>query len=66
MEKKFANLEKNMATNTTMQNNMAILETKLAESVEKNEQNMAKNTAYMEGKLEAVNNEVKGLENSFG
>ena len=41
--------------------NMAILETKLAESVEKNEQNMAKNTAYMEGKPEAVNNEVKGL-----
>ena len=65
MEKKFANLEKNMATNTTMQNNMAILETKLAESVEKNEQNMAKNTAYMEGKLEAVNNEVKGLKTAL-
>ena len=65
VEKKFANLEKNMATNTTMQNNMAILETKLAESVEKNEQNMAKNTAYMEGKLEAVNNEVKGLKTAL-
>ena len=65
MEKKFANLEKNMATNTTMQNNMAILKTKLAESVEKNEQNMAKNTAYMKGKLEAVNNEVKGLKTAL-
>ena len=65
MEKKFANLEKNMATNTTMQNNMAILETKLAESVEKIEQNMAKNAANMEGKLEAVNNEVKGLKTAL-
>ena len=71
MEKKIANLEKNMETqikntNTTMQNNMAILETKLAESVEKIvEQNMAKNTANMEGKLEAVNNEVKGLKTAL-
>ena len=68
--KKFANLEKNMETeikntNTTMQNNMAVLETKLAESVEKIEQNMAKNTANMKGKLEAVNNEVKGLKTAF-
>ena len=74
-QKKIANLEKNIATNveaqirntdTTMQNNMAILETKLAESVEKIvEQNMAKNTANMEGKLEAVNNEVKGLKTAL-
>ena len=74
MEDKLANLEKNMATNletqirntdTTMQNNMAILETKLAESVDKNEQNMAKNAASIERKLEAVNNEVKGLKTAL-
>ena len=71
MEKKFANLEKNMETqirntDTTMQNNMAILETKLAESVEKIvEQKLGKNTANMEGKLEAVNNEVKGLKTAL-
>ena len=67
MEEKLANLEKNMATNleTQLQNNMAILETKLAESVEKIEQNMAKNPANMEGKLEAVNNEVKGLKTAL-
>ena len=60
MENKLANLEKNVATNleTQMQNNMAILETKLAESVEKIVQNM-------EGKLEAVNNEVKGLKTAL-
>ena len=68
--KKFANLEKNLETrikntNTTTQNNMAILETKLAESLEKIEQNMAKNTANIEGKLEAVNNEVKGLKTAL-
>ena len=70
MEKKIANLEKNMetqikSTNTTTQNNMAILETKLAKRVEKIEQNIAKNTANMERKLEAVNNEVKGLKTAL-
>ena len=70
MDKKIANLEKNMETqikntNTTTQNNIAILETKLTESVEKIEQNMAKNTANVEGKLEAVNNEVKGLKTAL-
>ena len=71
MEKKIANLEKNLETqikntNTTMQDNMAILETKLAQSVEKIvEQKLAKNTANMEGKLEAVNNEVKGLKTAL-
>ena len=68
MEDKLANLEKNMTTNleTQMQNNMAILETKLAQSVEKIvEQNLAKNTANMEGKLEANNNEVKGLKTAL-
>ena len=66
-QKKIANLERNIATNAEAQvkNNMAILETKLAESVEKIEQNMVKNTANMEGKLEAVNNEVKGLKTAL-
>ena len=51
---------------TQMQNNTAILETKLAQSVEKIvEQNLAKNTANMEGKLEANNNEVKGLKTAL-
>ena len=68
MEDKLANLEKNMATNleTQIQNNMEILETKLAESVEKIvEQKLAKNTANMVEKLEAVNNEVKGLKTAL-
>ena len=78
VERNQANVEKNMKTqftnlqtqientNTTMQNNTAILEAKLTESVEKIvEQNMAQNIANMEGKLEAVNNEVKGLKTAF-
>ena len=66
METKFTNLETQTEnTNTTMQNNTTILEAKLAESVEKIEQNMAHNIANMEGKLEAVNNEVKGLKTAF-
>ena len=75
MEGKLTNLEKNMAknletqirnTDTTMQNNIAILEAKLAESVEKIvDQKLAKNTANMDGKLEAVNNEVKGLKTAL-
>ena len=67
MEKKFSNLETQIRnTNMTMQNNMSILETKLAESVEKIvEQKLSKSTATMEGKLEAVNNEVKGLKTAL-
>ena len=70
MEEKFTNLEKNVETqikntNTTIQNNTAVLEAKLAESVEKIEQNVAQNIANMEGKLEAVNNEVKQLKTAF-
>ena len=77
METNQANVEKNMETkftnlktqteniNTSIQNNTAILEAKLAESVEKIEQNMAQNIANIEGKLEAVNNEVKGLKTAF-
>ena len=45
---------------------MAILEANLTESVEKIvEQNVAQNIANMEGKLEAVNNEVKELKTAF-
>ena len=75
METKLANVEKNMTTNgetqientnTTMQNNMAILEANLAESVEKIvDQKLAKSSANIEGKLEAVNNEVKGLKTAL-
>ena len=77
VEKNQANVEKNMKTqftnlktqientNTTMQNNTAILEAKLAESVQTIEQNVAQNIANMEGKLEAVNNEVKGMKTAF-
>ena len=74
-QKKIANLEKNIVTNveaqvkianTTMQNNMAILEERLAESVEKIvEQKLTKNTANMEEKLRAVSNEVKGLKTAL-
>jgi predicted nucleic acid-binding Zn-ribbon protein len=55
MEKRIANVEKNMAT----------METKIA-NVEKNlEKNMERNAADMEGKLEAVNNEVRGLKTAL-
>jgi hypothetical protein len=58
MEKRIANVEKNMATNETM-------ETKIA-NVEKNMvKNMERNAADMEGKLEAVNNEVRGLKTAL-
>jgi hypothetical protein len=50
MEKRIANVEKNMATNETIAN------------VEKN---MERNAADMEGKLEAVNNEVRGLKTAL-
>ena len=63
LEEKFTNVEKNVETQ--IKNNTAVLEAKLAESVEKIEQNVAQNIANMEGKLEAVNNEVKGLKTAF-
>ena len=60
MEKKFANLE------TQIRNTNMTMQTKLAESVEKIvEQKLSKNAATMEGKLEAVNNEVKGLKTAL-
>ncbi|CAB3995803.1 kinase [Paramuricea clavata] len=61
MEKRIVNVEKNiaiLATNETMK-------TKIA-NVEKNlEKNMERNAADMEGKLEAVNNEVRGLKTAL-
>jgi DNA repair photolyase len=61
MKTKIANVEKNiatLATNETMKTQIA--------NVEKNlEKNMERNAADMEGKLEAVNNEVSGLKTAL-
>jgi hypothetical protein len=54
MEKRIANVEKNMPTNETMKTEI--------KNVEKN---MEKNAADVEGKLEAVNNEVRGLKTAL-
>ena len=54
MEKRIANVEKNMPTNETMKTEI--------KNVEKN---MERNAADMEGKLEAVNNEVRGLKRAL-
>jgi ribosomal protein S20 len=54
MEKRIANVEKNMPTNETMKTEI--------KNVEKN---MERNAADMEGKLEAVNNEVRGLKTAL-
>ena len=51
MMKTLADVEKRMARMETSQSNI--------------EKNMAKNTANMEGKLQAVNNEVKGLKTAL-
>ena len=75
MEKRIANVEKNMATNMVrketmvtmethmknMQTNMANMETRMANVV----RNMAGIKTDMEGKFEAVNNEVKGLKTAL-
>ena len=65
MEKKIVNLERNMATNITMETKMANVERKMTTM----ETNMKRDTADiktdMEGKLEAVNNEVKGLKTAL-
>jgi hypothetical protein len=57
MEKRMANVEKNMGTLATNE----AMKTKIA-NVEKN---MERNAADMEGKLEAVNNEVRGLKTAL-
>ena len=66
MEKNFTNLEKRIVTHmnntdTTMKNNTAIMETRMA-NVETRMVNMKTD---IEGKLEAVNNEVKGLKTAL-
>jgi hypothetical protein len=75
MEKRIANVEKNIATNmvrketmVTMETHIKNMQTSMATNaanmetrMENVERNMERNAADMEGKLEAVNNEVKGL-----
>jgi hypothetical protein len=75
MEKRIANVEKNIATNMVrketmvtmethmknMQTNMANMETRMANVV----RNMAGIKTDMEGKFEAVNNEVRGLKTAL-
>ena len=77
METKLANLEKNMEknmetrmkiTDTTMKNNTAIMEARLANvetRMENTETKMVHMKTDLEGKLDAVNNEVKGLRTAF-
>ena len=73
MESKLVNLEKNLErnmethmknTDTTMKNNTAIMETRMT-NVETRMENVERKMVHMktdlEGKLDAVNNEVKGL-----
>ena len=73
MEKKFTNLEKRIETHmnntdTTMKNNTAIMETRMA-NVETKMANVETKIVNMktdiEGKLEAVNTEVKGLKTAL-
>ena len=73
VETKLVNLEKNMQirttnTDTTMKNNMAIMDTRMA-NIDNRMANMETKMAQMktdiEGKLETVNNEVKGLKTAL-
>jgi hypothetical protein len=72
IEKKIVNLQRNMVTKITMETKMANVETKVA-NVERKmaimetnmKRGMADIKADMEGKLEAVNNEVKGLKTAL-
>ena len=62
METKFMNLEKKMNnTDTTMKNNTAIMETRMANM----ETKMVNMKTDIEGKLEAVDNKVKGLKTAL-
>ena len=73
MEKKFTNLEKRIETHmnntdTTMKNNTAIMETRMANVKTKManvETKMVNMKTDIEGKLEAVNNEVKELKTAL-
>jgi WD40 repeat protein len=72
MEKKIVNLERNMVTKSTMEAEMANVGRKIANvdtkmtSMETNiKRGMADIKTDMEGKLEAVNNEVRGLKTAL-
>ena len=72
MEKKIVNLERNMVTKRTMEAEMANVgrkianvETKMAIMETNMKRGMADIKTDMEGKLEAVNNEVKGLKTAL-
>ena len=72
MEKKIVNLERNMVTKRTMEAEMANVgrkianvETKVAIVETNMKRGMADIKADLEGKLEAVNNEVKGLKTAL-
>jgi hypothetical protein len=73
IEKRIANVEKNMARNmgavVTMETHMKNMQTSMATNAENVERNMERNAADiktdMEGKLEAVNNEVRGLKTAL-
>ena len=64
MEERIANVEKNMAkreTVATVETHIKNMETRMKNV----ERNMERNAADMEGKLEAVNNEVRGLKTTL-
>jgi hypothetical protein len=64
MEERIANVEKNMAkreTVATVETHIKNMETRMKNV----ERNMERNAADMEGKLEAVNNEVRGLKTAL-
>jgi hypothetical protein len=72
MEKKIVNLERNMVTKRTMEAEMANVgrkianvDTKMAIMETNMKRDMADIKTDMEGKLEAVNNEVKGLKTAL-
>ena len=72
MEKRIANVEKNVMTNITMETKMSSLErnvSNMEKSVANLETNVAKDIADIEadvkGKLEAINNEVRGLKTAL-
>ena len=73
MEKKFTNLEKRIETHmnntgTTIKNNTAIMETRMANvetKIANVETKMVNMKTDIERKLEAVNNEVKGLKTAL-
>ena len=58
MEKRIENVEKNMVTSRLMETKMANVESNVA-------RNIAEIRTDMEGKLEAVNNEVRGLKTTL-